>query len=169
MRVLRRRDADHGHALNERAVGVAGREAHRAELLLEIRDGSVLAPAAWRAALELVGREHLDVLQQRVAVDCGQLAGGRYDGRCERDRPKDRCEASHGANDMKDDGWSGEIVPYRDFTPPPNAPGRGRDGQRGRTRTGHQRHSGRRSEHDAETEPELSLVDPFATEICTLR
>ena len=57
-------EADERHVLDVGAVGVAGLQAELAELLGQIGDRLLLARRARPAALELVGRQDLDVPEQ---------------------------------------------------------------------------------------------------------
>ncbi len=63
------RDADQRDLLDVRPVRVTRLEAQVAELGLEIRHGELLAAGAWRPSLELVGRQHFDVLKDGFGID----------------------------------------------------------------------------------------------------
>ena len=69
-------DAHERQGLNEGAVGVAWLEADLREGVLQELDGELLALRSRRASLELVGREHLDVLEHSSAVERRRLGDG---------------------------------------------------------------------------------------------
>jgi hypothetical protein len=60
----------HRHLLQE-ALAVAGFQAQLAELLDHVGNGLLLAGRAGLAALELIGRQHPDMLAKRGLVDVG--------------------------------------------------------------------------------------------------
>ena len=70
-------DADQRQVLDVGAVGISRAQADLLELVLEVLDGELFTFRSWCAPLELVGREHLDVLEHprrfelRRRRDCG--------------------------------------------------------------------------------------------------
>jgi hypothetical protein len=81
---LRAGDADERDLLDVGAVRVARLEAEILELRFEVADRQVLADAAGRASLELVGGEHLDVLEDHRGIE---LRHRRQRNRRRRQRP----------------------------------------------------------------------------------